>query len=53
MVPWCGEEECGHRLEEQVGANMLGQPQYQSFSPAACAACGKVTEKRTYMARQY
>lgn len=53
LVPWCGEEECGHRLEEQVGANMLGQPQYQSFSPAACAACGKVTEKRTYMARQY
>ncbi|MBK7386155.1 MAG: proline--tRNA ligase [Methanothrix sp.] len=53
MVPWCGEEECGHRLEEQVGANMLGQPQYQSFSPAACAVCGKVTEKRTYMARQY
>ena len=53
IVPWCGEEDCGHRLEDQVEANMLGEPQYQSFSPAACAVCGKATEKRTYMARQY
>ena len=53
LVPWCGEVECGHQLEDRVGANMLGEPQYQSFSPAACAVCGKVTDSRTYMARQY
>jgi len=53
LVPWCGVEECGHQLEDQVGANMLGEPQYQSFSQAACAVCGKLTDKRTYMARQY
>lgn len=53
LVPWCGEVDCGHQLEDQVGANMLGEPQYQSFPEAACAVCGKKSEGRTYMARQY
>jgi prolyl-tRNA synthetase len=53
LVPWCGEVDCGHQLEDQVGANMLGEPQYQSFSEAACAVCGKKCAGRTYMARQY
>lgn len=53
LVPWCGEEECGHKLEDQVEANMLGQPQYKGFSFASCAVCGKESPGRTYMARQY
>lgn len=53
LVPWCGEVDCGHQLEDQVGANMLGEPQYQIFSEAACAVCGKKSTVRTYMARQY
>jgi len=53
LVSWCGEVECGHQLEDQVGANMLGEPQYQSFSEAACAVCGRKSAGRTYMARQY
>ena len=53
LVPWCGSEECGHQLEEKVEANMLGEPQYVSFAEAACVVCGKVSGKRTYMARQY
>jgi prolyl-tRNA synthetase len=53
LVPWCGEVDCGHQLEDRVGANMLGEPQYQSFSEAACAVCGKKSTGRTYMARQY
>jgi len=53
LIPWCGEEECGHQLEDSVGANMLGEPQYQSFPEAACAVCGKKSAVRTYMARQY
>ncbi len=53
IVPWCGAEECGHQLEDQVEANMLGEPQYQTFPDAACAVCGKVSKGRTYMARQY
>jgi prolyl-tRNA synthetase len=53
LVPWCGSEECGHSLEDQVEANMLGEPQYQSFPEAACVVCGMKSAGRTYMARQY
>lgn len=53
IVPWCGSEDCGHQLEDRVEANMLGEPQYQTFPEAACAVCGTKTTKRTYMARQY
>ena len=53
LAPWCGAVDCGHQLEDQVEANMLGEPQYQSFPEAPCAVCGKVTSGRTYMARQY
>jgi prolyl-tRNA synthetase len=53
LVPWCGLEDCGHQLEDQVGANMLGEPQYQSFSEAVCPVCGKKSTGRTYMAKQY
>ncbi len=53
LVPWCGSVECGHQLEDKVEANMLGEPQYQSFADAPCAVCGKVSGGRTYMARQY
>jgi prolyl-tRNA synthetase len=53
LVPWCGLEDCGHQLEDQVEANMLGEPQYQSFSEAECLVCGKKSTGRTYMAKQY
>jgi prolyl-tRNA synthetase len=53
LVPWCGEVDCGHQLETLVEANMLGEPQRQSFPEAACAVCGKKSTVRTYMARQY
>jgi prolyl-tRNA synthetase len=52
-VPWCGEVDCGHQLEDQVEANMLGEPQYQTFPDAPCAVCGKKSAGRTYMAKQY
>ncbi|MGB7545653.1 MAG: His/Gly/Thr/Pro-type tRNA ligase C-terminal domain-containing protein, partial [Methanothrix sp.] len=53
LVPWCGEVDCGHQLEDRVEANMLGEPQYQIFPEAACAVCGRKSSGRTYMARQY
>jgi prolyl-tRNA synthetase len=53
LVPWCGEVDCGHQLEDQVEANMLGEPQYQTFPDAPCAVCGKKSAVRTYMAKQY
>ncbi len=53
LVPWCGEVDCGHQLENLVEANMLGEPQYVTFPEAACAVCSKKSAGRTYMARQY
>jgi prolyl-tRNA synthetase len=52
LVAWCGSEDCGHQLEEQVEANMLGEPSGLEAT-APCAICGQKTVKRTYMARQY
>jgi prolyl-tRNA synthetase len=53
LVAWCGSEECGHQLEDQVEANMLGEPSGLEATVASCAICGQKTVKRTYMARQY
>jgi prolyl-tRNA synthetase len=52
-VGWCGSVECGHSLEDQVGANMLGEPRNVSPLSTKCLICGKDTTSTTYMARQY
>jgi len=41
-VAWCGNEDCGHRLEEQVNARVLGIPEdlKEKFS-GRCVVCGK------------
>jgi prolyl-tRNA synthetase len=53
LVAWCGSEDCGHQLEDQVEANMLGEPQGLEATARPCAICGVETANRTYMARQY
>jgi prolyl-tRNA synthetase len=53
LLPWCGSEDCGHLLEERTAASMLGEPHGLEFQEAACAVCGKMAARRTYMARQY
>jgi len=52
-VAWCGSVDCGHELEDQVGANMLGEPRNALEREASCMICGKETLGSTYMARQY
>ncbi|NPA05417.1 MAG: proline--tRNA ligase [Crenarchaeota archaeon] len=42
-VPWCGREECGHRLEELLDAKILGTPLDEDASwvdGEKCMACG-------------
>jgi prolyl-tRNA synthetase len=53
IVPWCGDEKCGHVLEDLIEANLLGEPEDAHFTDIQCAVCRKPTTKRTYMARQY
>jgi len=53
-VGWCGSEECGHRIEDEVGAAVLGEPwRAQETYQGSCIACGARTEKCALLARQY
>ncbi|MHC3129443.1 MAG: proline--tRNA ligase [Candidatus Bathyarchaeota archaeon] len=41
-VPWCGKDECGHRLEEMVEARLLGFPEDSTKKVAGkCLVCGE------------
>ena len=53
-VGWCGSEECGHAIEEEVGAAVLGEP-WRSAEKGmrSCIVCGANTEKSALLARQY
>jgi prolyl-tRNA synthetase len=38
---WCGNPECGHKLEEEVNARVLGTPQdLEGKIDGRCVACG-------------
>jgi prolyl-tRNA synthetase len=46
LLGWCGEEECGHRIEEAIDGALLGVvegalPLDPGPPPEACAACGE------------
>jgi len=41
-VPWCGNEDCGHKLEENVNARVLGTPvDLKEKVVGNCVVCGK------------
>ena len=51
---WCGSEDCGHRLEDEIGAAMLGEPWNSSETfEGECLICGAKTDKCVLVARQY
>ena len=41
-VPWCGKDECGHRLEETIEARLLGFPEDTNEQiDGKCLVCGE------------
>jgi prolyl-tRNA synthetase len=41
-APWCGKDECGHRLEEEVEARLLGTPEdVKENIDGKCLTCGE------------
>jgi prolyl-tRNA synthetase len=41
-VPWCGKDVCGHNLEEQVQARLLGTPEDATkVDDGKCVVCGE------------
>ncbi len=47
-TPWCGDADCGHKLEEVVNARVLGTPvDHEEKVAGNCIVCGK--EAKTIM----
>ncbi|RLE78971.1 MAG: proline--tRNA ligase, partial [Thermoprotei archaeon] len=55
-VPWCGNDECGLKLEEEVKGNVLGYDINEDKSAVKgekCIICGKDAEHWIRVARRY
>lgn len=52
-VFWCGEKECGLKLEDEVGAGILGIPSSQDKCQGKCVVCDADADTMVYVARTY
>lgn len=57
-IPWCGEEECGLKMEEELEAKMLGIPYPEEKAKAPpegkkCPVCGREAKFIARFARTY
>jgi prolyl-tRNA synthetase len=50
---WCGNKECGLKLEDETGAGILGIPTDQDECSGKCPVCGSDSETKVYVARTY
>lgn len=54
LLPWCGEKSCGLKIEEEIGAGILGIPTGQEEGrKGQCPVCGKDASVKVYVARKY
>ena len=56
-IPWCGSEECGLKMEEELDAKMLGVPYPEEKAKAPegkkCPVCGREAKFIARFARTY
>jgi len=53
-VTWCGNEDCGHKLEEEVNARVLGTPvDLKEKVVGNCVVCGKKAKNIVRVAVAY
>ena len=53
-VPWCGQTECGHKLEEITNARVLGIPEdTKEEAKGKCIVCGEKAESMVRAAIAY
>ncbi|WP_094227981.1 proline--tRNA ligase [Methanolobus psychrotolerans] len=51
---WCGNKECGLKLEDEIGAGILGIPTDQAEGCSGkCPVCGLDANTQVYVARTY
>jgi len=48
---WCGDEKCGHEIENRSGRNILGTPVEPDQFNGKCVVCGRTTMTPVYLAR--
>lgn len=54
QVEWCGSETCGHRLEEETGASVLGLPYPEQPTPSnSCVVCNSKGKHVVSLAKTY
>ena len=54
VLPWCGDEECGKRMEEEVDARVLGTPEDEEPKPIGpCPICGREAKTVLRLAKTY
>ncbi|MBA3046693.1 MAG: proline--tRNA ligase [Candidatus Thermoplasmatota archaeon] len=53
VMGWCGQEECGHAIENATEMAVLGEPVNQVPVERTCIVCGKPTDRTIYVARTY
>ena len=53
-LPWCGEDECGLQMENEVDARVLGTPEDAKPEPTGlCPICGRRAVSVLRLARAY
>jgi len=53
IVGWCGEEECGHVIEEKCSCDVLGEPVGSEYEITECVVCGRETDRCVFLGRPY
>ena len=50
---WCGNNECGLKIEEITDMNVLGTDEPEEHANGKCPICGKEAKKYIYLAKTY
>ena len=53
IMGWCGEEDCGHQIENATEMAVLGVPVEKEPVSGNCIVCGKPTDTTIYVAKTY
>lgn len=50
---WCGNEDCGHKIEDVTEMSVLGIPVELEATEGNCIVCGKPTATSIYISKTY
>ncbi len=52
ILPWCGSESCGEKMEEKLGAKVFGHPLDGEYE-GKCPVCGNSAKLKIYIGKSY